>query len=327
MKRILMTILTAALAAHGLELSGGSVTAAGQLQLTATGDAGATRFEVADDRYGRYIPAAAVQSGDTVTLSYESHAPLAEQQAHVTWRAVTPEGVQLLPAGQKEAVPFRAVPLHAMPAVGKKLIACVGDSITFGMGIAKPAEKYPEQLQQLLGEAYCVGRFGHSAKTAGPVAPGYWYKEQPEYTQAIAMKADVYICNLGINDTNHGVWNTAVIERGYDELIRDFCGVQGAAVVLWGRLCPDFRSYEREPAYPGNVNPAYDFRLDEKDTAEHRPEMEEIIARLAQKHGCPLLDMYTPFFEHPELFCRDGLHPIPAGARRIAELTRDFLLR
>lgn len=319
-----MALATAALAAHGLEVAGGNVTADGQLQLSVKGDTTGITFEVADARYGRFIPAAAVQQGDTVTLTYETHAPLAEQQAHVTWRATTAEGRQMQPEGQ-EKIPFRAVPLHEMPAVGKKYIACVGDSITFGMGIRKAEDKYPEQLQQLLGDAYAVGRFGHSAKTAGPVAPNYWYKVQPEFPQALAMKADVYICNLGINDTNHGTWNTAVVENGYAELIADFRRPQGAVVVLWNRLCPDFRSYEREPAFPGNVNPAYDFRLDEKDTAEHRPEMQAIIDRLAARFGCPVLDMYTPLKDHPELFQRDGLHPAPAGARRIAELTRDFL--
>lgn len=315
------------LTAQGLDVTQATVVADGTMELRCRDAAEGVRFEVADDRYGRYIPAAAEMAGDgTIILTFESHAPLAEQQAHATWRATTADGSVHTPAG-KEAIPFKAVPLHAMPAVGKKVIACVGDSITHGMGIPVAADKYPEQLQLLLGDAYQVGRFGHSAKTAGPVARGYWYKEQPEFPQALAMKADVYISNLGINDTNHGIWNTAVVENGYDELIRAFRGPQGATVVLWNRLCPDFRSYDREPAYPGNVNPAYDFRLDEKDTAEHRPAMEQIIDRLAAKHGCPVIDMYSPLVNHPELFQRDGLHPAPAGARRIAEVVRDFLLR
>lgn len=314
------------LTAHGLEVTQTTVVSEGRMELLSAEAAEGIRFEVADDRYGRYIPATAEQEEGKIVLSYESHAPLAEQQAHATWRATAADG-RIYTQDGRAAVPFRAVPLKEMPAVGKKVIACVGDSITFGMGIPAARDKYPEQLQQLLGNAYAVGRFGHSAKTAGPVAPGYWYREQPEYPQALAMQADVYISNLGINDTNHGTWNAAVVENGYDALIRAFRGPQGATVILWNRLCPDFRSYDREPAFPGNVNPDYDFRLYEKDTAEHRPEMESIIDRLAAKHGCPVIDMYSPMVDHPELFQRDGLHPAPAGARRIAEVVRDFLLR
>lgn len=321
-----MLLCAPVLCAQGIEVTHTAVTAPGQMVLACNGSAAGLQFEVADARYGRYIPAAVQQQADgSIILTFESHAPLQEQQAHATWRITAADGSTTTPAGEN-ALPFRAVPLHEMPAVGKKIIACVGDSITFGMGITNPADKYPEQLQAMLGDAYQVGRFGHSAKTAGPVAPGYWYKEQPEYPQALAMKADIYICNLGINDTNHGTWNTAVVENGYDELIRNFRGPQGATVVLWNRLCPDFRSYDREPAYPGNINPAYNFRLYEKDTAEHRPAMESIIDRLAQKHGCPVIDMYTPLVNHPELFQKDGLHPAPAGARRIAETLRAFLL-
>ncbi|MDP4210193.1 MAG: hypothetical protein Q8928_15380 [Bacteroidota bacterium] len=46
-------------------------------------------------------------------------------------------------------------------------IACIGNSITAGAGLAHPAqESYPGQLQSMLGSGYEVLNFGVSGKTA-----------------------------------------------------------------------------------------------------------------------------------------------------------------
>lgn len=45
-------------------------------------------------------------------------------------------------------------------------VACVGNSITYGTGIAEREKyAYPVQLQQLLGDAYEVGNFGRPGAT------------------------------------------------------------------------------------------------------------------------------------------------------------------
>ena len=49
---------------------------------------------------------------------------------------------------------------------GKIVVACVGDSITFGAGTKKPAtDSYPAQLAGLLGEKFDVKNFGVSGST------------------------------------------------------------------------------------------------------------------------------------------------------------------
>lgn len=46
-------------------------------------------------------------------------------------------------------------------------VACVGNSITYGAGIAgRENNSYPAQLQQLPGEGYRVENFGHNGATA-----------------------------------------------------------------------------------------------------------------------------------------------------------------
>jgi hypothetical protein len=53
---------------------------------------------------------------------------------------------------------FVAYLLCSLVEAQKIKVACVGNSVTFGYGLANPAEEaYPAQLQKLLGEGYEVG--------------------------------------------------------------------------------------------------------------------------------------------------------------------------
>ena len=315
MKKLIALMLTAA-SAHAFTVTD---TAIGNGVLTIktpqAAPAEMPAFEVADQRYGRFIPAQAEWKDGAVKLTYESHATLKEQRKNVVWRCS--DGTKSY-AGD---IPFRAVPPGKFPAVGRLKVACVGDSITFGLGIQKAQDKYPEQLQGILGDKFEVGRFGNSAKTAARVKDGVWFGLQREHRQALDFKADLYISNLGINDTNRGTWDTEKVFADYAELIHAWRGPQGATIMLWTRLAPDFRSVDRAPGFPGNVNPAFDFPLNEMDTATRRPEMEAVCARLAKQLHCHAIDMYSPLVNHPENTIGDGLHPNPAGAKIIAQET------
>src|SRR5690606_38894849 len=51
-------------------------------------------------------------------------------------------------------------------AMAQIKVACVGDSITAGLGIADPGtQSYPAQLQALLGSGYTVQNYGDSGRT------------------------------------------------------------------------------------------------------------------------------------------------------------------
>ncbi|MEG0456049.1 MAG: GDSL-type esterase/lipase family protein, partial [Bacteroides sp.] len=85
-------------------------------------------------------------------------------------------------------------------------VACVGNSITYGSGLADPkTQSYPSQLQQLLGEAYEVGNFGKPGATL--LNKGHRpYMEQSEYKDALAFAGDIVVIHLGINDTDPRNW-------------------------------------------------------------------------------------------------------------------------
>ncbi len=276
-------------------------------------------FEVADKRYGRFIPATASVNDRRITLHYESHAPLSEQQQYVVWR-YTEKNASKSIQSFTGSIPFKAVPLGKYPAVGKVRIACVGDSITHGFGIPNEQQRYPETLGRLLGNKFVVGRFGNSGKTAGKYNRKQWFGSHKEFPQSLDFKADVYICNLGINDAL-----PRRSEPGFIELIEAFRGKHNATVILWGRLGPDYRGIPGKKTYPGNVFAGYSFRTTDNGTPTNRLIMEKLIAKLAKRYNCPTIDAYTPMANDPELYKVDGLHPTPAGAAKLAMVTYDWL--
>ena len=70
-------------------------------------------------------------------------------------------------------------------------VACVGNSVTYGMGIPDRAEKaYPVRLQAMLGDGYKVENFGHSGSTL--LRKGHRpYMKVPEFRKAVDFKADI----------------------------------------------------------------------------------------------------------------------------------------
>jgi len=86
-------------------------------------------------------------------------------------------------------------------------VACVGDSITQGVGASSANTNYPADLQGLLGPGVSVMNYGHSGATmlsTGDLP----YQLQPEYTSATSFVSgagatatvDVIIM-LGTNDS------------------------------------------------------------------------------------------------------------------------------
>ncbi len=95
------------------------------------------------------------------------------------------------------------------PANGKRVkIACVGDSITYGYGLATPSvEGYPAQLQKLLGSNYAVGNFGQSGAYALAADNKYnvkeanlYYRNTAPYRNSLSYEPDVVVIMLGTND-------------------------------------------------------------------------------------------------------------------------------
>ena len=96
-------------------------------------------------------------------------------------------------------------------------VACVGNSITYGTGLAdRERDAYPVQLQRMLGDGYVVGNFGKPGATL--LRHGHRpYVQQTEYREALAFGADIAVIHLGTNDTDPRNW-----PNYRDEFVSDY---------------------------------------------------------------------------------------------------------
>jgi lysophospholipase L1-like esterase len=271
-------------------------------QALRTSDGGMPRhFEIASaDRV--FHPASAFISGATVALqSAQVPVPVAARYA---WSMnIDPN---IFSAAGLPVAPFRTDDWIVAPQEQRRIrIACIGDSITYGYGLAdRSSESYPARLQAMLGsELFDVRNFGHSGA-------GFVYKQyigQPEHAAALAFEPDIVICNLGINDiSNWGTYLHSDFLRAARELFDTYSSLPTDPLIIqWHHLGPLFpgQKYYGDP----NVETLNDW-----------------VADAAGVVGAVTIDMYRDFKSHPEWY-PDKLHPNAAGAERIAELTYDYL--
>lgn len=290
-------------------------------------------FEIAGENT-EYLPAVAKIQGNKILLVNPDIAnPVDVRYSWAVYsepNVVNEAGLPLFPYRSSKVVKEPAAErLGKFPKNRKVKIACIGDSITAGAGIKEAQNHYPEVLGVMLGDKFEVKNFGNSGKTAGDYPSQQhakkWYAANTEFQDAIEYQADVYICNLGINDTGNW-WDPAVFEEGYAYIIKSMKGNRNPAFVAWTKLAPDFRGQVGKKAYPGNVfEPEYKFPKSDNKSSINRPVAEGIISRLAKTHKAYPLDAYTPLAKSPDSYTGDGLHPNEKGAIKIAEFTYKWL--
>ncbi|MBQ5937752.1 MAG: sialate O-acetylesterase [Bacteroidaceae bacterium] len=193
-------------------------------------------------------------------------------------------------------------------------VACVGNSVTYGYGLAnRETESYPVRLQQMLGEGYEVGNFGHSGATL--LYKGHRpYIGLPEFHQALDFKPDWVVIHLGLNDTdprNWPDWKEEFIPN-YRALIDSFRLVNPEARILVCKMTPIFDRHSRF----------------QSGTRDWHKQIQHAIEQVAQGAGAQLIDLFTPLHSRPDLF-PDALHPNPEGAKILAKtvysaLTGDY---
>lgn len=177
-------------------------------------------------------------------------------------------------------------------------VACVGDSITQGVGTLKPAEgSYPAQLQTLLGAKWEVHNFGVGGRTMLRKADPF------DFNSALQFAPDVVIIALGTNDSKTAIWGA---HRG--EFIDDYVAAVKAFQALPSH--PQVYACLPPPAFPGNWSITEDVIRDGVIPS---------IQKAAQLTGIPVIDLHTQLLGSGGMF-PDTVHPNEAGAKRLAEL-------
>ncbi|RYY21812.1 MAG: sialate O-acetylesterase, partial [Chitinophagaceae bacterium] len=185
----------------------------------------------------------------------------------------------------------------------KLKVACMGNSVTFGLGHKTPSQTaYPVVLQKLLGDGYDVRNFGHSGATLLKQGHNPYYKTAA-FQQAIQYVPDVAIIDLGLNDTDPRNWpnHRDAFAADYSWLIDTLRSVNGAMQIYICKMTPVL------PDHPGFLSGTRDWFW----------EIQNQLPVIAKSNKVTLVDIHQPLYQRPDLFV-DALHPDEAGANIIA---------
>ncbi|WON95323.1 GDSL-type esterase/lipase family protein [Sphingobacterium sp. UGAL515B_05] len=190
-------------------------------------------------------------------------------------------------------------------------VACIGNSVTFGYGLASPSQdSYPSQLQALLGQRFEVRNFGHSGATL--LRKGHRpYDKTEEYRNALAFKPDIAIIHLGLNDTDPRNWPNYKnsFAADYATLIDSIRSVNPKVKIYICRLTPIFSGHAR---FLSGTRDWYD-------------QIQQLIPRIAESNQVGLIDLNSPLHARIDLF-DDYLHPNKQGAKFIARQVANALV-
>ncbi len=200
----------------------------------------------------------------------------------------------------------------------KTIVACVGDSITFGARLEDPAtDSYPAQLQQMLGDQYHVVNLGLGGCTL-------IRKGQPTVWNMISqirdVKPDIVVVSLGTNDTcGEGTCGDRRCWEFKDEFYPDYLDL----IDTLRSLPSDPRVWICTPSPMVLETPGLSLSRHQGLTLR-KPRLQAFIVeiqRVAREKKIELIDLNTPLDHRPELFTEeDGVHPNRAGYRAIAKL-------
>lgn len=182
-------------------------------------------------------------------------------------------------------------------------IACIGNSITQGVGVKDQYNNsYPGVLRRMLGEGYDVGNFGVSGRTMLNKGDRPYTKEK-KYKDALAFLPDIVTIKLGTNDSKPRNW---VYNKEFKDDLRTL-----------------INSFKELPSNPKiylclPVPVVGEGRWGIRDSVVFNGVI-PYIKEVAKEEKLPVIDLYTPLKSCPDCF-PDTVHPNEDGAKRIAEV-------
>jgi acyl-CoA thioesterase I len=180
-------------------------------------------------------------------------------------------------------------------------IACVGDSITEGYGLACQSKTgYPVMLDSILGKNYSVLNCGRSATTLQKKGDfPYWISK--EFYDVFAYNPDIIVIQLGTNDTKSYNWKPDEFAKDYQALIDTFKTIPGHPRIFVCLPVPVFKTV-------WGIN-------DSTITAGIIP----IVENMAKSNNLTVIDLYHNMSGQSNDF-PDGIHPNEKAVKIMAQL-------
>uniref|UniRef100_A0A6S8C7X9 SGNH hydrolase-type esterase domain-containing protein n=1 Tax=Aureoumbra lagunensis TaxID=44058 RepID=A0A6S8C7X9_9STRA len=189
-------------------------------------------------------------------------------------------------------------------AKGSIIIACLGDSITFGDGDKAGYLSYPTNLRICLdNDGIDVQNFGRSGASIVPGPKEYRVYYDDVYLSALNSGADVFIIQFGTNDALPSLWNESQFRLSMDELI------------------DSLENLPQQPTVVLGVPPPYVIEDDKLGPPEKNPvnfEVPQVIRNIAALRGLVYTDNFESFggfitWNEDFYNSDDGIHPNAAG--------------
>lgn len=189
----------------------------------------------------------------------------------------------------------------------RQVLACVGDSITQGVG-AERGQSWPAQAQKILGKKWRVQNFGLSGTTLMNSGNKPYQKSQ-QFKDALSSNPDVVVIMLGTNDTKPANWRHSAkdYEADYRDLISDF-----------QKLASKPRIYLCLPPY---IVKKGRWGINNEDTKMQIP----IIKKIAKNLKLEFINVYAAL-EGQDHLIPDTVHPNTGGAALIAKAVTTSLI-
>ena len=181
-------------------------------------------------------------------------------------------------------------------------VACVGNSITYGSGIANREQlSYPAQLQNWLGGDYVVRNFGVSGATMLKKGNKPYWKE-PEFVAVKEFLPDIILIKLGTNDSKPMNWQySKEFRKDYQEMITTFSKLSSRPRIILLTPAPVFTDEK--------------WGITRTVVAD---EIAPIIRKLAESNRLDLVDLHESLQEAGRFF-PDQIHPDPLACELMVE--------
>lgn len=188
----------------------------------------------------------------------------------------------------------------------KKLIACIGDSITFGAGVkGRRDQTWEYYLNQKLGDEFQVLNYGISGRTLQNEGDQPYTKER-FYKISQEVKAGTYILMLGTNDAKPYNWNLKRYENELLFFVRSYTDLPHKPRVIL--MTPP-------KCFPDPETGIVGYDIDAENIDRY---ITDIVKKTAWQLKIELIDLYELTRDHPEWF-DDGVHPNDLGNLMLAE--------
>lgn len=213
----------------------------------------------------------------------------------------------LLILGRMLGVWLLYTPRPEAPDFGKRRIACIGDSITFGSGViqTRKQDAWVFILGRLLGEKYQVINFGVSGATLQDEGDKP-YRGQGMLKKVQEAKPDVIVLMLGTNDSKPQNWDENRFRREYAGLVNELSAYPWPHKLIL--MTPP-------KAFPQEKSGEIPFKIDNSPISGP---IRTMVLETAGKRDVSCVDLYAFTEGHPEYFA-DGVHPNRLGNEKIAE--------